>query len=283
MFVTDKGEPVNTKIVEEVDWTFGMLMAQVEEFYQMHIPTPMENDSVGAFLEREFTVKMDRYHGRDFKVRKMIFDQRLLNEAVINGCHDLRELALSEVGSFEELPGVHYLIPPGFESIVSILKRNIPPENILLKHAVSQITWHANQNSANNTNANANANKYPIYIECQNGKQFYADHVLVTTSLGFLKRMCGRLFNPQLPDFKLNAIDRLSFGTVNKVILEFGGRVLPEGVTRLECLWDRESVLHEDIKTAWFKKFGAFEAIAENVLVGRYHFHFIRNRHLKRL
>ena len=266
MFCKEHGDPVNTKVVEEVDWTFGMLMAQTEDFFQMRIPTPVENDSVGAFLWREFDSKMERYQGQDYKLRHMIFEQRMLNEAVISGCDDLSQVALSEVGCFQELPGVHYVIPPGFEAVPKLLLQNIPKASVMLNHAVTQVTWHTSHNSANNAN-NAN-NKYPVCVECTNGKKFYADHVLVTTSLGCLKKCSGRMFNPQLPEFKLSSIDRLSMGTVNKVILEFGERVLPEGVTRLECIWDRDCSDRDNIKSDWVKKIGAFEAIAETVLVG---------------
>ena len=266
IFAKEKGIPVNIKVVEEVDWTFGMLMAQTEDFYQMHIPTPVENDSVGAFLCREFNAKMDRYHGQDFKLRKMIFDQRMLNEAVISGCDDLHELSLAEIGCFQELPGVHYVIPPGFESVIGLLAKDIPKDTVHLNHVVSQVTWRATHSSSNNAN-NAN-NKHPVCVECTNGKKFYADHVLVTISLGCLQKYGGRIFHPQLPEFKLGAIDRLTIGTVNKVILEFAGRVLPEGVTRLECIWDHDAADRDNMKTDWTKKIGSFEAIAPTVLIG---------------
>lgn len=267
MFAQEKGEPVNTKIVEEVDWTFGMLMSQVEEFYQLQIPTPVENDSVGGFLQREFNCKMDRYHGNDYKLRKMVFEQRMLNEAVISGCDNLHQVSLAEVGGFKELPGMHYVIPGGFEAVMPIMQQNIPKENILLKSVVSQISWQNDQNSAKNANAN---NRYPVCVQCTNGKNFYADHVLITISLGCLKKQSGRMFNPQLPEFKLSAIDKLSFGTVNKVILEFSDRVLPEGVTRLECIWDQDKADLEDLKHNWVRKIGSFEAITDSVLVGKY-------------
>ena len=235
----------------------------MEDFYQSNIPTPVENDSVGAFVERGFEMKADqkRHQGPDRKLRRMILEQRMLGEAVINGCDDLHDLSLSEAGSFEELPGVHYVIRPGFEEVVHILKRNIPSGNILLSHPVTQVKWDID---------NQGAQRYEACVECQNGKKFYANHVLVTCSLGYLKKCSGRLFSPPLPNFKLDAMNRLCIGTVNKIILEFESRVLPRGVSRLELIWDRANVENMNVNDAWIRKIGSFDAIAETVVVGEY-------------
>ena len=202
-----------------------------------------------------------RHQGPDRSLRKMILDQRMLGEAVINGCNDLHDLALSEAGSFEELPGVHYVIRPGFEEVIHILKENIPSGNILLKHPVTQVKWDIE---------NKGAQRYEACVECQNGQKFYANHVLVTCSLGYLKKCSGRMFNPPLPNFKLDAMSRLCMGTVNKIILEFESRVLPPGVSRLELIWDRSNVQSMDVSEAWVRKIGSFDAIAETVIVGEY-------------
>lgn len=263
IFLNENGEPVNTKAVEEVDWNYGMLMARCEDFYQMQEPTPDECDSVGAFVEREFEEKLDRYSGEDRITRWNILQQRLLGECIISGCDTMHDLALSEVGSFQELPGVHYVIPPGFEEIVRIMQCSIPPDRIHLNHIVSQIQWGKVKSTGG-----AQGNEFPVCVECQNGHKFYADHVIVTIPLGYLKKQASRLFHPQLPEFKRESIKRLAMGTVNKVILEFDGRVLPEGIVRLELIRDRNGLGHEDISTTWMKKIGSFEAIADNVLIG---------------
>lgn len=233
----------------------------MEDFYQSNIPTPVENDSVGAFVERGFEMKANqkRHQGPDRNLRKMILDQRMLGEAVINGCHSLHDMALSEAGSFEELPGVHYVIRPGFEEVIRILKQNIPSGNILFNHPVAQVMWDIDTQGAR---------QYEACVECQNGQKFYANHVIVTCSLGYLKQYSGRLFNPPLPNFKLDAMNRLTFGTVNKIILEFESRVLPPGLSRLELIVDRSAVENMDMSEAWVKKIGSFDAIAETVVVG---------------
>ena len=62
---------------------------------------------------------------------------------------------------------------------------------------------------------NINTENDPILIKCRNGDQFEVDHVIITVSLGVLKRRCldenllpneRSLFNPALPVGKEKAI-----------------------------------------------------------------------------
>lgn len=57
-------------------------------------------------------------------------------------------------------------------------------------------------------------------ITLENGEQVFADRCVVTTPLGCLKRRSMQ-FIPDLPQWKLDSIDRLEFGVVNKVVLVF--------------------------------------------------------------
>lgn len=265
MFVTDRGEPVHAKLVEEVDWMYGMLMSQVEDFYTQQMPTPYENDSVGAFLFREFEEKLQSYHGPDKDLKRRVFQQRMLNEAIISGCHNMTEVALSEEGSFEELPGVHYTIPPGFIAVIECLAQSVPKENILLNQPVSQILWSGENRSE------LNGSPYPACVECVNGQKFYAHHVLNTVSIGYLQKHVGRLYSPPLPEHKLKALDKIQIGTVNKIVLEFeSGPILPNQVNRMEVMCERANLDDEPIETRWQKKISFFEALADSVVIGRH-------------
>ncbi|KAL9120475.1 MAG: hypothetical protein Q9187_002970 [Circinaria calcarea] len=57
-------------------------------------------------------------------------------------------------------------------------------------------------------------------IICDDGDVFEASHVILTAPLGVLKNESIR-FQPELPIWKREAIERLGFGTLNKVILVF--------------------------------------------------------------
>lgn len=60
-----------------------------------------------------------------------------------------------------------------------------------------------------------------IIVMCADGSKYEADHVIVTVSLGFLKKHHQTLFTPPLPAKKINAIEHIGYGTLGKLFLEF--------------------------------------------------------------
>ena len=57
-------------------------------------------------------------------------------------------------------------------------------------------------------------------VFCEDGETFEADHIVLTAPLGVLKDEAIS-FDPPLPDWKIGPIQRLGFGTLNKVILVY--------------------------------------------------------------
>ncbi len=102
---------------------------------------------------------------------------------------------------------VQYLVRNGYSCLPIALSEGL---NIKLSYAAKQIK-HTDKgvevivqstNPLNTTNTNE--------ID-------KADAVLVTIPLGVLKECATTLFQPKLPDWKLEAIQRLGFGNLNKV------------------------------------------------------------------
>lgn len=101
--VTEDGEELNTKVVQEVDWRYGLLMQECEEFFHHHKPTPVENDSVGEFMKREVDKHLERYEGHERHIREMLFNQRLLHEACMCGSDEgMFDVSLGEIGLYNE-------------------------------------------------------------------------------------------------------------------------------------------------------------------------------------
>uniref|UniRef100_A0A8B9JGX9 Polyamine oxidase (exo-N4-amino) 1 n=1 Tax=Astyanax mexicanus TaxID=7994 RepID=A0A8B9JGX9_ASTMX len=98
--------------------------------------------------------------------------------------------------------------------MVEKLAEDVPKERLLLNKAVSKIEWDG---SFSGTDSQV----YPVRVLCGDGGEILADHVIVTVSLGCLKAQAASLFSPSLPAEKMEVIDKLSFGNIAKIFLEY--------------------------------------------------------------
>ncbi|KAG5673636.1 hypothetical protein PVAND_003665 [Polypedilum vanderplanki] len=60
-----------------------------------------------------------------------------------------------------------------------------------------------------------------VMITTSDGTKYFANHVIFTASLGVLKKYHRSLFNPNLPQYKITAIEKNAFGAVGKFFIEF--------------------------------------------------------------
>ncbi|KAH8297160.1 hypothetical protein KR044_005566 [Drosophila immigrans] len=75
-----------------------------------------------------------------------------------------------------------------------------------------------------------------IQVTCENNNQYLADHVVVTASLGVLKKNT-RLFYPILPLAKRKAINFMGFGHVCKIFAEFEEAFWHDDWTGFNAMW----------------------------------------------
>jgi hypothetical protein len=79
-----------------------------------------------------------------------------------------------------------------------------------------------------------------VQVVCEDGSRYYADHVICTIPLGVLKEKAATLFSPSLPQYKLDSINRLLFGTVDKILLEYERPFLNPDVSEVMLLWETD-------------------------------------------
>ena len=90
--------------------------------------------------------------------------------------------------------------------LLSILARDIPANSILFNSEVTKIVRDGEN---------------PIRVQVLDGPELEADFVVLTCSLGVLKARADTLFEPALPERKLEAIRKVAIGSVDKIFLEF--------------------------------------------------------------
>lgn len=91
-----------------------------------------------------------------------------------------------------------------------------------------------------------------VTVKCSDGSVFEADHVLITVSLGVLKENFTKLFTPELPIEKKNAIREIQFGAVGKIFLEFDKKFWSDDWVGVSLLWqDKDLKQLEKSKNSW--------------------------------
>lgn len=109
-----------------------------------------------------------------------------------------------------EFEGVHAQVIGGYQQVPRGILHSPTRLDLRTRKIVKQIEYNPGNRFANESTK----------ILCEDGDSFDADHIVMTTSLGVLKD--GHVkFDPPLPEWKNGPIQRLGFGTLNKVILVY--------------------------------------------------------------
>lgn len=103
--------------------------------------------------------------------------------------------------------GAHCMIKAGYSTVVESLAEGL---QIHFNHIVTDVSYSPNDSFKSSR----------VKVSTSNGGEFIGDAVLITVPLGCLKAETIK-FSPSLPEWKYSSIQRLGFGVLNKVVLEF--------------------------------------------------------------
>lgn len=148
-----------------------------------------------------------------------------------------------------------------------VLLADFPKERLLLNRPVMKIIWDSSFTGDD-------GRVYPVSVECENGEKFLCDHVVVTFSLGCLKAAPSTMFDPHLPEDKKEAIEKLGFGCINKIFLQYEEAFWDSKAESISLLWEEETPasLSTDA-TQWQRNIQLFTVMRPrekfgNVLIG---------------
>jgi [histone H3]-N6,N6-dimethyl-L-lysine4 FAD-dependent demethylase len=194
------GREVDGAADAEADSTFNNLLehaARLREFLSLEKDL-CESLSLGSALER-----LRKLYG----AARSPIQARLLNWHMANleyanaGCLSDLSLAHWDQDDPYEMGGDHCLLAGGNGRLIDALCEGIP---ILYENTVTHIE-HGGDG---------------VRVVASTGQVFEADAALCTVPLGVLKRNFIK-FEPELPAWKKQAIERLGFGLLNKVAMVF--------------------------------------------------------------
>ncbi|XP_044160847.1 peroxisomal N(1)-acetyl-spermine/spermidine oxidase-like [Bufo gargarizans] len=257
-FFNEQGKQLPPTQVEHVTCFFGRLMSQIN---QQDYKRECESWSVGEYLDREFTLSnLSKVEGAE-----EIYEWCKRAECVDEACNSMYEFSLSQLGLYTALEGPFFnsLGSKGYQAVLDIFIDQLPPNSLRCRKPVRCVQWDGSSSPSK-------LSKHPVNVVCEDGEQFPSDHVIVTVSLGCMKERASTFFDPPLPKGKMEAIQRLGFGTVAKIFLEFSKPFWPDDCAGIQLLWEQgpeslkgysDGCRQQSWRSEWFKKIGGFDCV----------------------
>ncbi|XP_029449295.1 spermine oxidase isoform X2 [Rhinatrema bivittatum] len=271
-YLTNSGQRIPKDLVEEFSDLYNEVYNLTQEFFQSGKPVNAESqNSVGVFTRDVVRkrVKADPDDTETTKRLKLAMVQQYLKvESCESSSHSMDEVSLSEFGEWTEIPGAHHVIPCGFIKIVEILAHSIPESVVQLRKPVKCIHWNQSiskeiEQVADHNSDQTEEKAYPVVVECEDFEFIPADHVIVTISLGVLKKYHDTMFHPGLPADKVTAIQKLGISTTDKIFLEFEEPFWSPECNSIQFVWEdeaeSESLTYPE--ELWYKKICSFDVL----------------------
>lgn len=293
---TEDGKQVPFSILQEIYEAYVCFLKRCEEYFLCQYVPPPDIDSVGEHINYEIELYLaSQSNFDDMHLKKLLFECLLKRETCISGCNTMNEIDLLELGSYTELQGGNILLPKGYSSILEPMTQAILPEHIVLSCPVKTIHWkrksakatdstiggletveEVDSDDSDKTVTDVPIDRSPshdnhrgkVKIVCDNGTEYYANHVICTVPLGVLKENHQTLFEPQLPQYKIESIDHLLFGTVDKIFLEYDRPFLNKDISEVLLVWENVDEGNAGIENTWFRKIYSFAKVTETLLLG---------------
>lgn len=291
-YLTNRGRRIPKDVVEEFSDLYNEVYNLTQEFFRHGKPVNAESqNSVGVFTREEVRnrIRKDPDDPEATKRLKLAMIQQYLKvESCESSSHSIDEVSLSAFGEWTEIPGAHHVIPSGFMRVVELLAEGIPAHVIQLGKPVRCIHWdqassrprgpeieprgegdhnhdtgEGGQSGEGPQQHRREEEQWPVVVECEDCEVIPADHVIVTVSLGVLKRQYTSFFRPGLPTEKVAAIHRLGIGTTDKIFLEFEEPFWGPECNSLQFVWEDEA----ESRTLtyppelWYRKICGFDVL----------------------
>ena len=207
------GDTVDSEVDEMVEKNFNKILEDMS-FFRVAMDRQIANaSSLGRELEKRINVELEKLPMETRNAAKDVHNWHIANLEFANASQ-AKELSLMQWDQDDayDFTGNHVVVPGGNVRFIDALSKDL---RVWYRHRVTSIT-----------DAQSLGGK-GVIVHCGREVDIIADCVLVTVPLGVLKR--GVIsFIPALPHRKLQAIENINFGVLNKVILVFEKRFWDE-------------------------------------------------------
>nr|XP_046258881.1 peroxisomal N(1)-acetyl-spermine/spermidine oxidase-like isoform X2 [Scatophagus argus] len=251
---TSSGRKLKPEDIHPGTEMFAELLNESSEFQLVGgEPRPSVGDFIRSKVHQRAAEKWKDVDVSTRSLQMSAIRTMLKVECCVNGTHSMDEVGLGAFGLYKTLPGLDCTFPGGYEGLIKNLISELPSGLVTYNQPVRRVHWN-----------NTETRKDMVTVECDTGERIAADHVIVTVPLGYLKKHQSALFHPPLPLHKLHSIQRLGFGTNNKIFVEFDSPWWDADCEVIYLLWEDEEALVDqvpDVQRSWIKKLFGFTVL----------------------
>lgn len=237
-----------------------------------------DEKNLGQFIYENYIRLIKEKLGQDFlneienfNLINSIYQWNFKWECMYNGCASMFDMSLINFSNYEKLDGCQIVeFKKGYQSLFDTLiskhkkkfsqriNLNFELKNILVCHKLKE------SKPSECEHCRYSDNEEKIVLLFSNQTVILCEKVVCTMSLGFLKENLDTIFKPKciIPDEKKRAIQRMGFGTVNKIILVYDKPFWDKNLEDIHPIWPTESTekmfetlkrFNFDFSSRWFE------------------------------
>ncbi|XP_073338327.1 peroxisomal N(1)-acetyl-spermine/spermidine oxidase-like [Pagrus major] len=251
---SSSGQRLSTELMRPALEMYNELM---DETLQFHSNRDHPWASLGHFMRSEARQRAaGRWKDKDKNTQDLLLcglSAKLKDELCASASHSMDEIDLVGFNMFEGLSGLDCTLPGGYEGLIKNLMSELPADLVTYNRPVRCVHWNNTENGVNT-----------VMVECDDGERIAADQVIVTIPLGYLKKHHSTLFCPPLPAHKLHSVQKLGFGTCNKIFVEFESPWWDADCDIIHLVWEDEADILDhvkDISKSWIRKMSTFNVL----------------------
>jgi len=209
LFCTSEGRAVDLPVSITAYHAFRQIEQEASMLFNMGCGK--EHGSLLNFLNLRIQQELQNFpEDQRYDASRVLYG--LTNNLRARCGDDLSSVSADNYGSYIRIPGGSVRVPLGFVGVLAPLLRELPDCSLKYNKPVSTIKWGTVQQQVGGPRA---------VVVCCDGEEYCADYVIITVSLGVLKNHADKLFCPTLPAEKVEAINSIGYGHVNKIFLDY--------------------------------------------------------------
>ncbi|XP_043460908.1 spermine oxidase-like [Leptopilina heterotoma] len=237
LYIRDDGLEIDSHLVIKVDDFVRYTLEECEKFANDNkILQPEIHQNIGKVLRTRFNKYLEATNDteKNKNIMKDLFDWNIKFLNIDNSCLSIDELSVKGWGNFQFVGGQeHSIFKSSYSSITKIIADNLNKNSLRLNSPVEKVEWCEELRNEENFKS--------ILVTLNDNKKIYANCVIITCSLGFLKENYQRMFHPPLPNYLSRGIECLGFGLINKIFLEFNEIWWKRGTRGFQFIWRRDN------------------------------------------